>query len=64
MLLIPTRVISNETPYDCTIDADKVSMYARGPENSTGIYFDSGEVITIEYNYDELMVWLAEHGND
>ena len=44
-----------------TFDADKVSLYMPAPDGCTRLVFDNGYRMLIEYDYDKLMLFLAEH---
>lgn len=60
MLLIPTKILIEDQQVDMTFDADKVTFYVRGPNGTTALHFDSTAHLTIPYNYDGLMAYLAE----
>lgn len=72
MLLIPTTMLVLGSPdlpgkferSPCTFDADKVSLYAPLENGTTRILFDNGSSALIEYDYDDLMKFLADQGDE
>lgn len=73
MMLIPTSyyVKDTEAPPDATvplevritIDADKVCLWIDGGQGQTGIVFDNGNHMTINYPFELLMRYLAEQND-
>lgn len=75
MMLIPTTYyVKDETagvhgenppPMEIriTIDADKVCLWIDGGQGQTGIVFDNGNHMTINYPFELLMRYLAEQND-